>query len=344
MVPTGEARSGDIMPFSHLILQITDSCPLECAYCCVESGPNQKATMALEDARSYVLQAKTLNPDFYLSFTGGEPFVRFALMRDIAAQAHEVGVWHTTITSAVWCKTREFAYERLSELKRYGLRTISISYDTFHQPWVSVENIQNGILASLDLELRVLVAGSRTKNSLGAVDLLGEWLRQYPSVKVSDGAVQPTGRAAAFSLDELFVEDWGHRNLRCPVTEDLLIRADGTTYPCCSTGGDYDFLILGNARETSLAQLRQRADSAEWYQVITKQGFKALERLVQRYYPEVELPRQHIGVCHLCKLAFDRGEVGTKLRDALQRHAAGEPPSALNEVFQLIREFADPVA
>ncbi|MGD9891303.1 MAG: radical SAM protein [Dehalococcoidia bacterium] len=305
------------MQFNHLILQITDTCPLQCAYCCVESGPWRTTSMALEDAVSFVRQAHAMNPDTFLSFTGGEPFVRFPLMRDIAKAAHALGMWHTTITSAVWCKSREFARERLSELQQYGLRTVSVSYDSFHEPWVTPDHIKHCIAGAADLGLTVLVAGSVTKDSKGARDLLGDWPDQFPTVTVGDGAVQPTGRGALIPLEQLLVEDWGETNLGCPVTSDLLIQTDGATYPCCSTGGDYDYLVLGNARETPLAELRARAESSLWFRIITREGFLALEEVVRRYHPDVQFPRQHIGVCNLCAIVFGRNELGSKVRDAL---------------------------
>jgi hypothetical protein len=315
--------------FNHLILQITDTCPLECAYCCVESGPLRVTSMALEDAVSYVRQAKALNPDSFLSFTGGEPFVRFPLMRDIARAAHELGMWHTTITSAVWCKSREFAREKLAELQRYGLRTVSISYDSFHEPWVTPERIKNCIAAGADLGLTVLVAGSVTRDSKGARDLLGDWPDQFPKVRVEDGAVQPTGRGALIPLESLLMEDWGETNLGCPVTSDLLIGTDGAAYPCCSTGGDYGYLMLGNARETPLAELRARAERSLWFRIITTEGFLALEQVVQRYHPDVVFPRQHVGVCHLCQIVFGDNEIGAKVRDALARFDADRTRTAV---------------
>jgi hypothetical protein len=305
--------------FNHLILQITDTCPLQCAYCCVESGPWRVTTMAYEDALSYLQQARAMNPETFLSFTGGEPFVRYPLMRDIARAAHALGMWHTTITSAVWCKSQDFARARLAELQRYGLRTISISYDSFHEPWVTPERIKHCIAAAAELGLTVLVAGSVTRDSKGARDLLGSWPDQFPTVRVEDGPVQPTGRGATIPLESLLLEDWGERNLACPVTGDLLIRTDGAVYPCCSTGGDYDYLIIGNARETPLAELRARLERSLWFRIITTEGFLALEQVVKRYFPEVVFPRRHIGVCHLCQLVFGNDDLGRKVRIALAR-------------------------
>ncbi|MGD9891284.1 MAG: hypothetical protein AB7U18_08325, partial [Dehalococcoidia bacterium] len=246
-------------------------------------------------------------------------FVRYGLMRDIAKAAHALGMWHTTITSAVWCKSQAFARERLAELQRYGLRTVSISYDSFHEPWVTPDQIKHCIAAGADLGLTVLVAGSVTRDSQGARALLGDWPDQFPTVTVGDGPVQPTGRGATIPLARLLVEDFGAANLVCPVTSDLLIQTDGATYPCCSTGGDYDYLVLGNARETPLVELRARAEHALWYQIITRHGFAKLEALVRRYHPAVQFPRQHIGVCNLCALVFGQSELGAAVRDALAR-------------------------
>ncbi|MGH2588629.1 MAG: radical SAM/SPASM domain-containing protein [Dehalococcoidia bacterium] len=323
------------MQFNHIILQITDTCPLQCAYCCVESGPWRTTSMAYEDAVSYLRQAKEMNPDAYLSFTGGEPFSRWTLHRDIARYAHDLGMWHTTITSAVWCKSPDFARERLAELQRYGLRTLSISYDSFHEPWVTPEKVQNCIVAAADLGLDVTVAGSMTKESKGARELLGSWLDQYQDVRVANGPVQPTGRGALIPLESLLVEDWGEANLACPVVADLMIQTDGTVYPCCSTGGDYDYLRLGNARETPLAEIRARLDASTWYRIITKHGFLALEAIVRRYEPDTEFPRSHIGVCNLCSLVFGPGEISATVRRALARYDADRTQSVLGVLGDL---------
>jgi MoaA/NifB/PqqE/SkfB family radical SAM enzyme len=305
------------MPFTHLILQITDNCPLQCAYCCVESGPWRTTSMALDDALSIVRQAKEMNPDVCLSFTGGEPFSRWQLQRDIARYAYSLGIWHTTITSAVWCKSRAFAREKLAELQKYGLRTVSISYDSFHEQWVTPDKVKNCIAAAADLGLEVQVAGSITKDSKGARELLGDWPDQFENVYVADGWVQPTGRGTFIPVETLLTENFGKANLACPVTSDLLVQTDGSVYPCCSTGGDYGYLKLGNALETPLAEIRARLERLLWFRLITRQGFLALEAVVKQYHPEATFPREHGGVCNLCAQVFGRNELGDQVRDAL---------------------------
>ncbi len=326
MLPRGCA-----VPFDHLVLMITDHCPLQCAHCCVESGPRRMTTMAQADAISYVRQAHAMNPQTVLSFTGGEPFVRYPLMRAIAREAHALGMIHTVVTSAVWCKSREFARGRLAELQALGLRALSVSYDAFHEPWTTPEQVEHCIAAGVELGLKVVAGGAVTRTSKGAREMLGERAACYPTVGWGDAPVAPAGRAALIPLESLLMTDWGDAGLAesvCPIPSDLYVQPDGSVYPCCTTGGDYDFLRLGNARETPLAELRARLERGAWFRIITQGGFAALEAVVQRYDPGTRLPRRYVNVCHLCQLVFGAGELGTRVRDALARHDAAEAVSA----------------
>lgn len=317
------------MRFHHLVLQITDTCPLECAHCCLESGPRRRTSMALDDACSYLHQAKALAPDVLLSLTGGEPFVQYTLMRAIAGEADALGIPFTVVTSAVWCKSKDLTRARLAQLQGLGLTGVSVSYDSFHQPWVTPEQVRHCITAAMDLGLTVAITGSVARGTCGARDLLGDLATEFPDLPMIDGPVQPTGRGQMIPLESLLVEDWGATSFTCPVPGELFIRTDGTTYPCCSTGGDYQYLILGNARQTPLAELRARAERSLWFRFITTGGFAALEQVVRRYYPDAVFPRQHVGVCHLCQLVFGPGELGTRVRDALARYEAERSAAAV---------------
>ncbi len=310
------------MQFSYLALRITDTCPLECAHCCVESGPWRTTAMDLDDARSYVRQAHAINPRSVLAFTGGEPFTRFRLMRDIAETAFELGMPHSTITSAVWCKSEAFARERLAELQRVGLRLVNISYDSFHEPWVTPERIRNCITAAVNLGLPVSVLGSQTRESRGPAELLGGFLDGLPGVEVGYGPVQPNGRAALIPPESLLLEDRSGENPHCPTPQQLLVETDGSVYPCCSAGGDYRTLRLGDARETALAGLRAGVEQQAWFRIITEHGFAALEQIVRRYYPEVRFPTTYTYTCHLCRLVLGEGQLSAIVQDALARYEA----------------------
>ncbi len=278
--------------------------------------------MALTDALSCVRQARDMNPDTVISFTGGEPFVRYPLMRDIARAAHELGMEHTTITSAVWCKSVDFARARLAELQSHGLRALNLSYDSFHAPWVTLERMRNCITAAAELGLRIHVGGSLIAGSKGARELLGEWLNQFGTILTADWPVAPNGRAALIPAEQILMQDVPHLEVVCPMASELLIEPDGTAYPCCTTGGDYAFLRLGNARETPLAELRARAERQSWFRIIARDGFGTLERIVQQYDPELTLPRRFVSVCHLCQLVFGEGELAGRVRAALTRYEA----------------------
>jgi MoaA/NifB/PqqE/SkfB family radical SAM enzyme len=317
------------MRFERLDLQITERCPLQCSHCCVESGPWLSTSMALGDALSYVRQAHAMNPQVLLNFTGGEPFLRFDLLRSIAQEAHALGISHTVITSAIWCTSEERGRQRLRELQDLGLVRVGVSYDAFHAPWVKATQVEDFVAAATELGLSVEVRSVMTRTSPRLTALLGERVGRNPAVVLEDVNVIPVGRAAALPAHELPIIRWSEQNLGCPMSVDLFIRADGTAYPCCIGGKEYEYLLLGDARETSLAELRARAERSLWFRLIANDGFRALEEVVRRYAPEVEFPREHVGVCHLCMLVLGDTPLGERVRLALRQFEADRARTAV---------------
>ena len=298
-----------------LVLEITASCPLECAHCCVESGPRRRETMSLDDATSWIGQAATINPAVHLHLTGGEPFARFRLMTDIATSAHEHGIGFTVITSAIWARSQDIVRRRLAPLVESGLYELDVSFDEFHLPWVSVDVIRNCVTVASELGMKVVIRACVTRYTTRARELLGDWVDQLDGVRIREQPVSAVGRAASFNRDQLLVEDWGEINLRCPARGELLIRWDGSAFLCTTSNADH--LALGNARTVPISELRQDAEAKEWFQIITSTGFRELERRVQLYESEAKLPRQFAGVCDLCQLTFGSGELGATVREAL---------------------------
>lgn len=335
------------MRFERLALQITERCPLQCSHCCVESGPTLTTSMALDDAVSYLRQAHAMNPKLLLCFTGGEPFLRFDVLRAVAREAHDLGVPHTVITSAIWCTSVEIARKRLAELQQLGLARAGVSHDAFHTPWVDAERVENFIAAATDLGLSVEVRGVMTSSSTQLNELIGERVARYAGAWMQDVRVIPVGRAAALPAHELPTKDWGEENLGCPMSVDLFIRADGTAYPCCIGGKEYDYLILGNARETPLAELRAQAERSLWFRLIANDGFRALEEVVRRYAPDVAFPREHVGACHLCMLMLGDTPLGARVREALAQFEADRSRTAVglwHGTRALLQAAADPSA
>ena len=114
-------------PFS-LLAEITHRCPLHCPYC---SNPLQLATHANElttDEWKRVLREASDLGVLHVGFSGGEPLQRSDLAQLVAA-AREAGLYTNLITSSLGLNP-----QRLEDLKRAGLDSIQISFQSDQEP------------------------------------------------------------------------------------------------------------------------------------------------------------------------------------------------------------------
>jgi len=114
-------------PFS-LLAEITHRCPLHCPYC---SNPLQLASQAnelgTEDWKRVLNEAANLGV-LHVGFSGGEPLQRPDLAQLVAA-AREAGLYTNLITSSLGLNP-----QRLDDLKRAGLDSIQISFQSDEEP------------------------------------------------------------------------------------------------------------------------------------------------------------------------------------------------------------------
>jgi pyrroloquinoline quinone biosynthesis protein E len=114
-------------PFS-LLAEITHRCPLHCPYC---SNPLQLASaereLTTEDWKRVLSEASDLGV-LHVGFSGGEPLQRPDLVQLVAA-AREAGLYTNLITSSLG-----LTQQRLDDLKRAGLDSIQISFQSDEEP------------------------------------------------------------------------------------------------------------------------------------------------------------------------------------------------------------------
>ena len=326
---------GELAWLSVLTLDVTSACPLQCAHCCVESGPSRRDTMEIAEAVAWVTEAVEINPNLLLRFLGGEPFSRFGVMLAAAGEAHRSGCSCVVTTGAGWVRDRAHAEDRMTQLQQVGLRAVYVSYDVFHDPWVKTKQVVDCIAAARELGLEVVVAEVTTTSGPSARELLGDALEGIDGVVFDGQPLGPTGRGRDLPASMVPVMDWGKVNLRCPVRTELMIRWDGAAYLCPtqiysstadihSPAGQRERenpLYLGDARVMTLRELRAAAGKKGWFGVVTTGGFDELERIVQRHHPGFRLPRVHAGVCNLCTLTVGSPRFGPLVANAFDREA-----------------------
>jgi hypothetical protein len=85
-----------------------------------------------------------------LHFTGGEPFLNFDLLSKAVEIAEQLSIPSTFVeTNAVWCADEEVTIEKLTELKKRGLKGIMVSVNPFYAEYVPFSRTERCVRNSL---------------------------------------------------------------------------------------------------------------------------------------------------------------------------------------------------
>ncbi len=124
---------------------LTYRCNATCAHCYENSSPRKRAIMPVEHLRELLREFKKLGfTGRDLHFAGGEPFFDYKHLIDCFNVAKEEGMLPLgkLETNGFWCKSDSLARERMTEIKNFGIGTLLISCDPFHQEFVPIETVQ----------------------------------------------------------------------------------------------------------------------------------------------------------------------------------------------------------
>lgn len=97
-------------------------CDLNCHYCNMVTGKSN--SRSIEEWKLGIDNLKKLGVDF-CCFYGAEPMLEFEKLGPVIAHAEKIGIHTTIITSGV---VPEFK-EKIRQLKNWGLKSLSMSYD-----------------------------------------------------------------------------------------------------------------------------------------------------------------------------------------------------------------------
>ncbi|AKT40989.1 radical SAM protein [Chondromyces crocatus] len=323
-----------------IVLHYTDRCNIECAHCCVSSGPKRTTKFEPAAARDLIQQAAALGIGA-VKFTGGESLLFPEEILELTRLAGSLGLEVGVVTNGFWAPTVEAGKAFLEPFVASGLRELDVSVDVWHWKFLDPGQVGHAIAAARSFpELlvrmyRVLKADeSPTDPAFYAAYGLDLEALRFESCNANDmlrrrldGAANGVtvrwtyasriGRAKSLPLaDTRTVPVAEVAPARCTeVTMAPIAYPDGTLYACCS-GKVPRPLVAGNLRETSLAELQGRMERNALLQFIATFSPKELhDALVAR---GVELPKNCDSVCHICKSAL------SKVDDALLQEVATE--------------------
>ena len=126
-------------------LMLTYKCPAECEFCYYCCGPDKSGLMSVETAMnawSGLIELSGENARVHI--TGGEPFLFFERLVEIAAEAKKAGFGglDSIETNGWWANDRKDITEKLKRLKSVGMDRLKISWDAFHAQFIDIRRVK----------------------------------------------------------------------------------------------------------------------------------------------------------------------------------------------------------
>jgi pyruvate-formate lyase-activating enzyme len=307
------------VPAAGVSLALTRRCPLSCAHCATRS------TMASEEspAELFVGFVDSFRPDDrpeVLAISGGEAFLRPALVRELAERASLVGCRTMALSGMFWASERRIppAIRRAID----ALDHFSVSLDVFHEREVRREDVYRVLATLLEegKDVSVHLVGLKADDPY-LVERSEEVHRVFEGrVPMLVNDVNSVGRAA----------QWLEPREELPSTMDAdpctlaawpLVAFDGTIVACGNDdvvdGPAPPHLRLGHASTTGWPEVRDRCLAS------------SMLRAIRTFGPEYLADRQGSGVvscngyCSTCRQLSNDPELEARVTAMMARASAG---------------------
>ena len=271
------------IPAAGISLALTRRCPLSCAHCATNStfsSEEAPADMFLRFVDSFTIED---HPEA-LAISGGEAFLRPALLQDLAERAALVGCRTLALSGMFWAKTKRIP----PPIKRAidALDHFSCSLDVFHEREVRREDVYRVLetLLSEGKDVSIHVVG------LDAGDpYLAERTAEIRDVfddrvPMLVNGVNAYGRAAEWMEVPDEIETGPVQPNPCALAAWPLVAFDGTVVACGNDdvvdGPAPDHLRLGHANVDGWPEVRARTLASNLLRAIRTFG---PEHLVERH-------------------------------------------------------------
>ena len=244
----------------------TNQCTAACANCCFQCNPKNKDRISLAEMKQYVDDAiSSYSTVKLLVLTGGECFILGNDLNCIVKYATEKKLVVRVVTNGFWANTYEKAFEKLKKLVEDGLTEINFSTGDEHQEFVPFDNIINGIIASLELNLTVVVNIELSDNSsFNLNDLKNDVRLEKYKDRIGKDLIIMCGRWIPFFKEQkkkresnknvVYVEE--NKNRCASLFRTISISPTDDVYACCGLPVKYiSYLRLGTLKKYSLQYL-----------------------------------------------------------------------------------------
>lgn len=307
----------------HLTFHLTLACPLACAHCIVNAGPQRRGTtLPLSAAACYARQMPELAECGIrsVSFTGGEPLLARRQVDVLSTAAADAGMACGLVTSAYWATRETRAREVVRSLPAIDCWDISV--DTYHQELVPLANIRRAASAVAELGRQSVLRFTHSDPPTAEDQRILEFLLSLEGVEVRSQRLREVGRAAALGPQRRQTyEPWA----KPCMTQGMVVRYDGSIAPCCINlieARNHPFQ-LGNARRQSLLQIHREFLTLPLLQLIRTLGFGEVLRWLTEAGLDAalpaELPEGVCDICDICAFVMTDRELATYLTQRAEK-------------------------
>lgn len=132
-------------------LIISYKCNSGCIHCLYNCGNEWNEWIDVKDAERYLKLLKSTGTFRSLHITGGEPFMNFNLLCEIARICKKTGIPTFVETNCFWAVDDEKTERKLKEIKKSGIESILISCSPFYLEKIPFENFKRCLRISEDV-------------------------------------------------------------------------------------------------------------------------------------------------------------------------------------------------
>lgn len=308
-------------------INFDSKCNARCAHCCVSSSPEATANLDDELVDRIVDQLLDCPEVRDIGLTGGEPLIRRRRTVELIARITAAGRGVSCVTNGFWGITQRAADRVLAELEGAGLRELTVSYDDFHAPYISVDRIRNILEAARDRRIRIVLnmCVSTTRDSSG---LLAELGNSIDGIQVTKFPVVPAGEARNLDDSEFRRRPITEGMLYCPGTQ-VIFHNDGLMYPCCSPSIFDTDMTLGRADE-DVRELVGRIERNALLGIMRREGFQWFLDAIRSVAPGAAAATvtEVVSPCELCSIIFRDREAVEAIRPLVADYWARDRAAA----------------
>ncbi|KYF78025.1 hypothetical protein BE11_15550 [Sorangium cellulosum] len=266
-----------------------------------------KGSLSLEELTKCIREAaeiETLGRRFHLA--GGEAFMYMEDCLRLFETAREAGFLDiTATTNAFWAKDLGRARVASQRLREAGLTSLEISWDFWHQPFISPAAVSNCLEACVESEIETNLRILTTKrHSIGEALAVLRQSAVESAHRITSGPVFPNGRAAVEMDRNEFFESRGGLDGACHGVLNLTVNSFGNVFPCCAGIDQTKHHVFGNIKQKSIVDIASDLNRSPVARTIVFGGIGALLKVVRD--AGIDVGDGFTNICHMCWSIFSR--------------------------------------